>query len=127
MLASSRSNLDIFKQMQMEDNDIKKKKLFYSIGEVAEMLGEQTSAVRYWEKEFDIIKPQKNKKGNRMFTAEDVENLQMIHYLLKEKGMTVAGVRKKMSENPDDVRKNHEVVQSLKEIKSILLDMRDSL
>ena len=111
----------------MEDNDIKKKKLFYSIGEVAEMLGEQTSAVRYWEKEFDIIKPQKNKKGNRMFTAEDVENLQMIHYLLKEKGMTVAGVRKKMSENPDDVRKNHEVVQSLKEIKSILLDMRDSL
>jgi len=127
VLASSRSNLDIFKQMQMEDNDIKKKKLFYSIGEVAEMLGEQTSAVRYWEKEFDIIKPQKNKKGNRMFTAEDVENLQMIHYLLKEKGMTVAGVRKKMSENPDDVRKNHEVVQSLKEIKSILLDMRDSL
>lgn len=111
----------------MEDKDIKKKKLFYSIGEVAEMLGEQTSAVRYWEKEFDIIKPQKNKKGNRMFTAEDVENLQMIHYLLKEKGMTVAGVRKKMSENPDDVRKNHEVVQSLKEIKSILLDMKDSL
>lgn len=111
----------------MEDNDIKKKKLFYSIGEVAEMLGEQTSAVRYWEKEFDIIKPQKNKKGNRMFTAEDVENLQMIHYLLKEKGMTVAGVRKKMSENPDDVRKNHEVIQALKEIRSILLDMRESL
>lgn len=111
----------------MEDNDNKKKKLFYSIGEVAEMLGEQTSAVRYWEKEFDIIKPQKNKKGNRMFTAEDVENLQMIHYLLKEKGMTVAGVRKKMSENPDDVRKTHEVIQSLKEIRSILLDMRGSL
>ncbi|HDZ41282.1 MAG TPA: MerR family transcriptional regulator, partial [Bacteroidetes bacterium] len=63
----------------MEDNDNKKKKLFYSIGEVAEILGEQTSAVRYWEKEFDIIRPQKNKKGNRLFTAEDVENLQMIH------------------------------------------------
>jgi len=65
--------------MNMEDNDNKKKKLFYSIGEVAEILGEQTSAVRYWEKEFDIIRPQKNKKGNRLFTAEDVENLQMIH------------------------------------------------
>ena len=111
----------------MEENDIKKKKLFYSIGEVAEMLGEQTSAVRYWEKEFDIIKPQKNKKGNRLFTAEDVENLKMIHYLLKEKGMTIAGVRKKMSENPEDIRKNHEVIQSLKEIRNILVSMRDSL
>jgi DNA-binding transcriptional MerR regulator len=111
----------------MEENDIKKKKLFYSIGEVAEMLGEQTSAVRYWEKEFDIVKPQKNKKGNRMFTAEDVENLKMIHYLLKEKGMTIAGVKKKMSENPEDVRKNHEVIQSLKEIRSILASMRDTL
>ena len=111
----------------MEENDIKKKKLFYSIGEVAEMLGEQTSAVRYREKEFDIIKPQKNKKGNRLFTAEDVENLKMIHYLLKEKGMTIAGVRKKMSENPEDIRKNHEVIQSLKEIRNILVSMRDSL
>jgi len=111
----------------MEENNIKKKKLFYSIGEVAEMLGEQTSAVRYWEKEFDIVKPQKNKKGNRMFTAEDVENLKMIHYLLKEKGMTIAGVKKKMSENPEDVRKNHEVIQSLKEIRSILVSMRDTL
>jgi DNA-binding transcriptional MerR regulator len=91
------------------------------------MLGEQTSAVRYWEKEFDIVKPQKNKKGNRMFTAEDVENLKMIHYLLKEKGMTIAGVKKKMSENPEDVRKNHEVIQSLKEIRSILVSMRDTL
>ena len=110
------------------DNKIdKKRKLFYSIGEVAEMLGEQTSAVRYWEKEFDIIKPQKNKKGNRMFTYEDVENLKMIHYLLKEKGMTIAGVKKKMSENPDDVRKNHEVIQSLKEIRSLLVKLRDNI
>jgi len=105
----------------------KKKKLFYAIGEVAEMLGEQTSAVRYWEKEFDIIKPQKNKKGNRMFTYEDVENLKIIHYLLKEKGMTIAGVKKKMSENPDDVRKNHEVIQSLKKIKSLMVKIRDNI
>ena len=110
------------------DNKIdKKRKLFYSIGEVAGMLGEQTSAVRYWEKEFDIIKPQKNKKGNRMFTYEDVENLKMIHYLLKEKRMTIEGVKKKMSENPDDVRKNHEVIQSLKEIRSLLVKLRDNI
>lgn len=111
----------------MEDNDNKKKKLFYSIGEVARMLGEQTSAVRFWEKEFDIIKPQKNKKGNRLFTAEDVENLQMIHYLLREKGMTIAGVKKKMSENPDNARKSHEVIESLKKIRAMLVEIRDDL
>ena len=111
----------------MGNKSDKKKKLFYAIGEVAEMLGEQTSAVRYWEKEFDIIKPQKNKKGNRMFTYEDVENLKIIHYLLKEKGMTIAGVKKKMSENPDDVRKTHEVIQSLKKMKSLLVKIRDNI
>lgn len=111
----------------MEDNNRKKEKLFYSIGEVAGMLGEQTSAVRYWEKEFDIIKPQKNKKGNRLFTAEDVENLKMIHYLLKEKGMTIAGVKKKMSENPDDLRKTHEVIESLKKIRGMLVTIRDNV
>ncbi|MBN1387281.1 MAG: MerR family transcriptional regulator [Bacteroidales bacterium] len=111
----------------MGNKSDKKQKLFYTIGEVALMLGEQTSAVRYWEKEFDIIKPQKNKKGNRMFTYEDVENLKIIHYLLKEKGMTIAGVKKKMSENPDDVRKTHEVIESLKKIRSLLVKIRDNI
>jgi len=91
------------------------------------MLGEQTSAVRFWEKEFDIIKPSKNKKGNRMFTSEDVENLKIIHYLLRERGMTIAGARKKMNENPDDVRKNHEVIKSLKKMRSLLVKIRDNI
>lgn len=104
----------------------KKGKLYYSIGEVAAMFGEQTSAVRYWEKEFDILKPKKNKKGNRLFTPIDIENLKLIHYLLKEKGMTIAGVKKKMSENPDDLRHNHEVITSLKKIREILIDIRDN-
>ncbi len=103
----------------------KKGKLFYSIGEVAAMLGEQTSAIRYWEKEFDILKPKKNKKGNRLFTPKDVENLKLIHYLLKEKGMTIAGVKKKVSENPENLRQNHEVITSLKKIKEMLIDIRD--
>ena len=111
----------------MENNSEERGKLFYSIGEVAEILGEQTSAVRFWEKEFDIIRPHKNKKGNRMFTSEDLENLKIIHYLLKEKGMTIAGVKKKMSENPDDARKNHEVIESLKEIRSLIIQLRDDL
>ncbi len=104
----------------------KNEKLFYSIGEVADMLDEQTSAVRFWEKEFDILKPKKNKKGNRLFTPKDVENLKIIHYLLKEKGMTIAGAKKKMGENPDDVRQNHEVVKSLKKIREMLIEIRDT-
>ncbi len=107
-----------------EDNN--KGKLYYPIGEVAAMLGEQTSAIRYWEKEFDILKPKKNKKGNRLFTPRDVENLKLIHYLLKEKGMTIAGVKKKMSENPDNIRQNHEVITSLKKIREMLIDIRDN-
>jgi len=102
-------------------------KEFFSIKEVADMLDLKPYILRYWEKEFDIIKPQKNKKGNRMFTSEDVDNLKMIHYLLKEKGMTIAGVKKKMSENPEDVRKNHEVIKSLKKIRSLLVKIRDDI
>ncbi|MFO7755179.1 MAG: MerR family transcriptional regulator [Bacteroidales bacterium] len=111
----------------MEDKNNKKEKLFYSIGELADMLGEQTSAVRYWEKEFDIIKPRKNKKGNRMFSPADLENMKLIHYLLREKGMTIAGAKKRMSENPDDVRKNHEVIKSLQGIREMLVKIRDGI
>ena len=110
----------------MPEEKDKKEKLYYSIGEVADMLGEQTSAVRYWEKEFEILKPKKNKKGNRMFTPRDVENIKIIHQLLKEKGMTIAGVKKKMSVNPENLRNNHEVIQSLKRIKEMLLEIRDN-
>ena len=107
-----------------EDN--KNRKLFYSIGEVAQMLGEQTSAIRYWEKEFKILKPKKNKKGNRLFSPADVDNLKLIHFLLKEKGMTIAGAKKKMDDNPEDVRQNHEVIRSLKKIKEMLIQIRDN-
>lgn len=111
----------------MENEASGRGKLYYSIGEVADMLGEQTSAVRFWEKEFDIIKPRKNKKGNRMFTGTDVDNLKIIHHLLREKGMTIAGVKKKMRENPDDARKNLEVLRSLERIRGMLLDIREGM
>ena len=109
------------------ETEPKKDKLFYSIGEVAEMLGVQTSAVRYWEKEFDILKPRKNRKGNRLFTPEDVDNLKIIYHLLKEKGMTLAGAKKKMKENPDNVNRNMEVIESLEKIKGLLIEMRDNI
>lgn len=111
----------------MNSEEIKREKLFYSIGEVAEMLGVQTSAVRYWEKEFDILKPRKNRKGNRLFTPADVENLKIIYHLLKVKGMTISGAKKKMKENPENLDKSKEVIDSLQNIRALLIDMRDTI
>ncbi len=102
-------------------------KLYYTIGEVARMFDVNTSLIRFWEKEFDIIKPKRNKKGNRLFTKQDVENFYIIYHLVKEKGLTLDGARKKMKENKDDTINNFEVVKSLKNIKSLLLEVKESL
>jgi len=105
----------------------KVEKLYYSIGEVAEMFNVNTSLIRFWEKNFDIIKPHKNKKGNRFFTKEDIENLKLIHHLVKEQRLTLEGTRKKLSENRQDTIHNYEIVESLKDIKTMLLEIRDEL
>lgn len=100
-------------------------KLFYNIGEVAEMFKVNTSLIRYWEKEFDIIKPAKNNKGNRLFTKQDIENFYIIYHLVKEKGMTLKGAQLKMKENREDTINNFEVVKTLKEIKTMLLEVKE--
>lgn len=105
----------------------KVEKVFYTIGEVAEMFHVNTSLIRYWEKEFDIIKPKKNKKGNRLFTPRDVENFHLIYHLVKEKGMTLKGARKKLRENREDAVNNFQVIESLQKIRKMLIDIRDSL
>ncbi len=105
----------------------KVEKLYYSIGEVADMFGVNTSLIRYWEKEFDIIKPKKNKKGNRYFTKEDIENFHIIYYLVKDLGMTLKGAKKKLSENREGTIYNFKIVESLKSIRSMLLDVREKL
>lgn len=105
----------------------KVEKVFYTIGEVAEMFHVNTSLIRYWEKEFDIIKPKKNKKGNRLFTPQDVENFHLIYHLVKEKGMTLKGARKKLRENREDTVNNFQAIESLQNIRKILIDIRDSL
>lgn len=102
-------------------------KLFYSIGEVAEMFKVNTSLIRFWEKEFDIIKPQKNKKGNRLFTKQDIDNFHIIYHLVKERGMTLNGAKKKMKENKEDAINNFEVIQSLNNIKEMLLKIKEEL
>ncbi len=102
-------------------------KLYYSIGEVADMFKVNTSLIRYWEKEFDIIRPKKNNKGNRLFTPEDIDNFHIIYYLVKERGMTLKGAKKKMSENKEDTVQNFEVVKSLQNIKEMLLEVKEML
>ena len=111
----------------MPYKETKVEKLYYSIGEVAEMFKVNTSLIRFWEKEFDIIKPKKNKKGNRLFTQKDIDNFHIIYHLVKENGMTLKGAQKKMKENKDDTVHNFEVIQSLQNIKTLLLEIRDDL
>ncbi|MBN2167085.1 MAG: MerR family transcriptional regulator [Marinilabiliaceae bacterium] len=111
----------------MPYKEIKIEKLYYSIGEVAEMFGVNTSLIRFWEKEFDVIKPHKNKKGNRLFTPKDVENFHLIYHLVKEKGLTLKGAAKKLKENKEDTIHNFEVVRNLEAIKTMLLELKENL
>jgi len=104
-----------------------KEKLFYKIGEVAKMFDVNISAVRFWEKEFDILKPKKNKKGNRLFTPKDIKNIQVIHHLLKERGFTIEGAKKKLKENKTDTINNIEITMHLKKIKGFLVNLRKEL
>lgn len=102
-------------------------KLYYSIGEVAKMFDANTSLIRFWEKEFDILKPKKNKKGNRLFTQKDVDNLKIIFHLVKERGYTLDGAKKKLRENKGDTVQNEQIVERLKEIRGFLVELRENL
>ena len=102
-------------------------KLFYKISEVAEMFKVNISAVRFWEKEFDILKPKKNKKGNRMFTPKDIKNIRIIYHLLKERGFTVDGAKKKIKGNKTDTVNNIEIVNHLRDIRGFLVNLRAEL
>ncbi len=108
-------------------NENKSLKLYYSIGEVAEQFGVNESLLRYWEKEFDIIKPKKNAKGTRSYRKEDIENIGLIYHLVKEKGLTLEGAKKKLKDNKGGVSKTHEVITKLQTIKEELLAMKSEL
>jgi DNA-binding transcriptional MerR regulator len=102
-------------------------KMYYTIGEVADIFSVNHSLIRFWEKEFPILKPKKNKKGNRLFTPTDLENLRIIFHLVKERGFTLEGARKKMRENKGDVAKNVDVVNKLIAIRARLVTIRENL
>ena len=104
-------------------------KLYYSIGEVAKMFEVNTSLIRFWEKEFDVIKPKKNKKGNRMFTPKDVDNFHLIFHLVKEKGYTLKGAKEILTQENKKVKVDTEieVVKTLKDTKDFLLKIKEQL
>ena len=102
-------------------------KLFYKISEVAEMFSVNVSLIRFWEKEFDILKPKKNKKGNRLFTKKHIDNLTIIFHLVKERGFTLEGAKQKLKENKGDTIDNIEIVNHLKDIRGFLVKLREEL
>ena len=103
------------------------KKIYYSIGEVAAMFDVNNSLIRFWEKEFIIIKPKKNKKGNRYFTEKDINNFKIIFHLVKERGYTLDGAKKKLRENKEGTIKNVEIVNQLKDVRAQLVAIREVL
>ena len=105
----------------------KSEKHYYSIGEVAGKFGLAPSTLRFWEKEFDTIKPFKNKKGDRFYTQEDIDHLSLINHLVKERGMTLKGAKTKIKENKSETENTFEIVQKLQQIKSYLLEIREEL
>lgn len=101
-------------------------KLYYSIGEVARAFDVNASLIRFWEKEFDVIAPKRNKKGNRFFTPQDIKNFKLIYHLVKERGYTLEGA-KQVLEQKEGVKEEVELIQRLELIRSELLKLKETL
>lgn len=111
--------------MPLKEKEITK--MYYSISEVANMFDVRQSTLRYWEKEFEILQPKKNKKGTRYFTQTDIDNLKIIYHLVKERGFTIQGAKDKLKENKEDTINTVEIVNSLKRVKDFLLEIKAEL
>ena len=102
-------------------------KRYYAIGEVAKAFSVNTSLIRFWEKEFDVLKPKKNAKGNRKFTPSDIKNLQFIYHLVKERGFTLEGAKTHIKEEKQKSLTNFEIISKLEGVKSQLLKLKNEL
>ena len=107
--------------------DDKLSKKFYKIGDVAEILNIPTSTLRYWEKEFTVIKPNRNAKNVRVYTVKDIETIKMIYYLVKEKGLKLDAAQAMIKRNRDGISKQFEVVERLKQVRGQLLLLDSAL
>ncbi|MDP4601211.1 MAG: MerR family transcriptional regulator [Polaribacter sp.] len=102
-------------------------KRYYKIGEVAQAFQVNTSLIRFWEKEFDVLKPKKNAKGNRLFTQEDLKNIKIIYNLVKENGFTLEGAKQKLKKNPAGTFNSHEIISRLETVKAELIKIKNQL
>ena len=102
-------------------------KLYFSIGEVSEMFSVAPSLIRFWESEFEIIKPKKNRKGNRQFTKEDIDNVRTIYHLVKEKGFTLQGAKEMLRNDSQSVKDKMEMIDSLRRVRLFMVELRDRL
>ena len=102
-------------------------KRYYGIGEVAKAFGVNTSLIRFWEKEFDVLKPKKNAKGNRKFTPEDIKNLKFIYHLVKERGFTLEGAKTHLREEKKQALNNFEIISKLEDVKNQLSKIKEHL
>lgn len=103
------------------------KKLLYSMGEVSEMFDVNPSLIRYWESQFDVLRPKKNKKGNRLFTPEDVQMLKLIYHLVKEQGMTLEGAKRSLKQNRGSVARDSELLERPQRVRALLVEVREDL
>lgn len=107
--------------------ELSKDKLYFSIGELAKAFNVNASLIRFWDNEFDILKPKKNAKGNRMFTQEDVKNLQLIYHLVKERGFTLEGAKTHLKEGQKKTLDKFEIITRLEGIKAQLQEIKGGL
>lgn len=107
--------------------ELSKDKRYYSIGEVSKAFDVNASLIRFWDSEFDILKPKKNAKGNRMFTPEDVKNLQLIYHLVKERGFTLEGARTHLKEGQKKTLDKYDIISKLESIKVQLTNIKNEL
>jgi DNA-binding transcriptional MerR regulator len=102
-------------------------KRYYGIGEVAMAFDVNTSLIRFWEKEFDVLQPKKNAKGNRKFTPKDIKNLELIYHLVKERGFTLEGAKLHLKENRQQTMDTFEIIRKLERVKAELIKIKDQL
>ncbi|PIQ19742.1 MAG: MerR family transcriptional regulator [Cytophagales bacterium CG18_big_fil_WC_8_21_14_2_50_42_9] len=111
--------------MPFKEKEIEKQ--YYSIGEVAAMLEVAPSLIRFWETEFEMLKPRKSKKGNRLFTPQDIENLRIVYHLVKERGFTIQGAREILKNKSVLTKEKYEIIQSLEKVRSFLMGIKEQL
>jgi len=125
-----KSTKDIYTDIELievPEDEILNQKLYYSISEVAKWFKVNTSQIRFWENEFDILQPRKNRKGDRLFRVEDIKNLQLIYYLLRNRKFSIEGAKEYLKVNKNKAKVNHQLAESLIKFRSFLLELKANL